>query len=285
LAKKRIRKNYYKNSRAKNKARFFRRFFLLVKTVFLLGVLGGTSFLFILFHDALVQSAYFKAEKIEVEGHRRLSKEGLLQQAGVALGDNILGVNLKILRNNLLADPWVAAAEVKRILPDTIHIRVREHVPIAIIAWDRPLLLNDSGQVFKALDSKEIVRVPVIEGLEPSDIDPNGKGRSHSLKAVMDALHIMRSCDGLIPTHTINCIHVDRETGLTLRGRDDMTAIRLGFGDYASKLNRLKEMVAYFSGGDQLLHMGVMDLNDMDRVVVRPVEKEALLEVCYRKEM
>jgi len=62
-------------------------------------------------------------------------------------------------------------------------------------------------------------------------------------------------------------------------------AVRLGFGDYESKLNRLRDMIAYLRGGEQLLNVGLMDLNDLDRVVVRPSGRDALLEVCYRKEM
>ena len=248
-------------------------------------VLGGTSFLFILIHDALVQSTYFEAKHIVVEGNRKLSKQEIIEQGSLALGDNILNINLKILHHRLIANPWIAAADVKRDLPDTIRIRIRENVPVAIVELDRPFLLNESGQVFKTLDASENIGVPVVTGLRPADIDPNGFRHSRAIEAVQEVLQLTKHHKSVLPTVMIERVHVDHEMGLTLQGGGGCLAIRLGFGEYGAKFNRLKEMVDYLRSGDQLLRVGLMDLHDMDRVIVRPAQRGSLLKVCYRKEM
>jgi hypothetical protein len=74
--------------------------------------------------------------------------------------------------------------------------------------------------------------------------------------------------------------------GLTLVGFEKGLAIKLGFGDYESKFNRLRDMMSYFrQGGDELLNIACIDLNDLERVVVRPTGGVSLLGVAYRKEI
>jgi len=66
------------------------------------------SLFFIFVHDVFVQSDYFKAKGIQVEGGQRLSSQEILRQAGVREGVNILSVNLSAARRQLLAHPWIA---------------------------------------------------------------------------------------------------------------------------------------------------------------------------------
>jgi cell division protein FtsQ len=285
LVRKRVRKNYYKNSLARKKERIVRRCVLFLKLWFVAVAMGGTSLLFILGHDALTQSAYFEAQTISVEGNHRLSKRTILEQAGVTLHDNILAMNLRLLRQRLLADPWICAAEVERKLPDSIHIRVRERAPVAILKLNRLFYLDETGQVFKSVEPSDQVRVPVVTGLTVSDIDLNGQGHSPVFKAMMKVLHLSRLHGSILPLDAIHNIHADPEMGLTLCGFEKGLAIKLGFDEYESKLNRLRDMMSYFRRGDELLDIECIDLNDLERVVVRPAGGVSLLGVCYRKEI
>lgn len=137
MARKKVRKNYFKKSRVLRRQRVIRRCLLCLKIMLLLGGMAGTSLFLILVYDAVTQSSYFKARTITVEGNQRLSKDTILKQAGLKIHDNILFVNLNTLRYRLIAHPWVAAAEIERQLPDVIHIRVKERVPIAIVELNR----------------------------------------------------------------------------------------------------------------------------------------------------
>lgn len=285
MVRKRVRKNYYKNSLARKKERIVRRCVLFLKLWFVAVAMGGTSLLFILGHDALTQSAYFEAQTISVEGNHRLSKRTILEQAGVTLHDNILAMNLRLLRQRLLADPWICAAEVERKLPDSIHIRVRERAPVAILKLNRLFYLDETGQVFKSVEPSDQVRVPVVTGLTVSDIDLNGQGHSPVFKAMMKVLHLSRLHGSILPLDAIHNIHADPEMGLTLCGFEKGLAIKLGFDEYESKLNRLRDMMSYFRRGDELLDIECIDLNDLERVVVRPAGGVSLLGVCYRKEI
>lgn len=285
MVRKQVRKNYYKNSRARKKERVLRRCLVCMKISLVAIAIGGTSLLFILGHDALTQSSYFEARMITVEGNHRLSTATILKQGGVRLHDNILGMNLGLLRHRLLADPWICAAEVERELPVSIHIRVRERVPIAMLKLNRLFYLDETGEVFKSVEPSDRIRVPVVTGLKFSDIDLNGQGRSRAFKAVMEVLHLSRLHGSVLPLNAIHDIHADPEMGLTLFGFEKGVAIKLGFGDYESKFNRLRDMMTYFRQGEALLDVECIDLNDLERVVVRPSGGVSLLGVSYRKEI
>jgi cell division protein FtsQ len=297
----------------------------------LAGGVTGTSLLLILAHDAVTQSSFFEARTITVEGNQRFSKETILKEAGVKLHDNTLAVNLNTLRYRLLALPWVAAAEVERELPDTIHIRVKERVPIAIVDLNRPariaslpatasatpgtcppvsgdgrraggaagrlFYMDEEAEIFKPVESSDEVRVPVVTGLALSDIDFNDQSRSRLFKAVMEVLHLSRLHQNVIPLHALHRIHVDRKTGVTLyasfarcnlstasdgalasSGKADRwtqasrnaVTINVGFGGYGSKYSRLGDMIRYLKKESGFLNFQYIDLNDSDRVVVRP---------------
>lgn len=297
MAKKRIHKNYYKNSRVQRRQRVIRRLLLSLKAVLLVGGIFGTSLLLILTYDAVTQSSYFEARTITVQGNQRFSKETILKQAGLKLNENILSVNLNAVRHRLMAHPWIAAAEIERELPDAIHIRVKERVPIAIVDLNRLFYLDEEGEIFKPVESSDKVRAPVVTGLSLSDIDFNDPWRSRLFRAVMEVLRSIRADQNVIPFRSLHRIDVDKETGLTLYaffpphnlsaalgrmpssiGKADgrtqtsrnMVEIKVGFGDYESKYSRLQNMVSYLKKERGFLSPQSIDLNDLDRVVVRP---------------
>jgi cell division septal protein FtsQ len=255
----------------------------------------ATSLLLILVYDAITQSPYFEAQRITVKGNRRLSERTILQQTNLKLHDNILSVNVSAIRSKILVNPWIASVDVNRELPDAIHIQVKEHVPIAIIDFDEPRYINEDGEIFNAVVSSDKADLPVVTGLK-SDLDPDDPWRSRLYKAVMEALRLSRSYSDMTTLHAVDRIHVDKEMGLTLhvsfpqsnacvpadfaslfsvepdpsqQKRPDPVEIKIGHGGYASKYERLRYIVSLLSREGSPLGLESIDLNDVDRVVVK----------------
>ncbi|MDY6951112.1 MAG: FtsQ-type POTRA domain-containing protein [Thermodesulfobacteriota bacterium] len=285
MARKPVRKNYYKNSPARRRERLIRRFVVSMKITCLLVAMGGASLFFILCHDALMQSSCFKASEIVVEGNRRLSKETILKEAQVRPGDSILEINLKVLRYRLMANPWITAADVWRELPDKIHIRVTERVPIAKIALDRAFYLDGTGQIVAPVKASDEINVPLVTGLTLADTDRDNQGESKVFAAVMRVLRLSRLHGGVLPVHMLHRIHADTDTGLTLFAFDCNVTINLGFEDYTAKFHRLGELMSHFKQAGKALNIEYIHLKDVGRVVVRPSEGGSALKVCCRKEV
>jgi cell division protein FtsQ len=76
-------------------------------------------------HDFTVQS-------VEVEGRNRTERQAVLDALRVRRGTPILDVDLDAAKARLESMPWVRAAAVERLLPDTIYLRLVERTPLAV---------------------------------------------------------------------------------------------------------------------------------------------------------
>jgi cell division septal protein FtsQ len=77
-------------------------------------------------------------------------------------------VDLDAYRLRLLESPWVASAELWRVLPSTIHVRIVERVPLAIARLEGgQLYLVDAAGVIMDRYGPAYVQydLPVVDGL------------------------------------------------------------------------------------------------------------------------
>ena len=256
---------------------------------------GGTgvallSIIFIFCHDVITQCDAFRTKTVAVTGNYRLNREEVYERAGILPGSNILAVNTVAARKRLLAEPWIADAQIRREIPDGIHVVIREHRPLAVIDLGRRFLLDDSGTIFKELAPREADNLPVVEGLRYADIElrPSAAGLPAPLlnrqpkadqspaspfAAVVDVLRLGTLADSILPNRQLSRIVVDSETGITLETRKGPKTVKLGFQDYARKYTALRRLLAYLEQHrpDGWRELETVDLNNLDRIVVEPV--------------
>ncbi len=233
------------------------------------------SFVLVFGHDFLTQCSFFGAQQVVVRGIQRISKKDVLNQTQINNGINVLSLNLSMLRKRLLAHTWIAEAHVRRELPNVISIRIEEHNPLAIIDLGRKLLINHKGEIFKEKSSSDPRHLPIITGLEYTDLNVSGKPPSKSFKAVMDILRLGQTAKGILPNKQIKRIHVDPDMGITLSTFYQIKEIKLGFGSYPQKYRSLKHVIDYLKRHQRFLGFVSMDLNDTNRIVAQPLKIKA----------
>lgn len=266
--KKKIRKNYYKNSPAKQSARRLQQKLYVLKIAFGLTAVAAMSFLFIFGYDLLTQSSYFRASQITVLGHELLTDQEVLGQTGLSTGTNIFSVNLSTTRKRLLAHPWIAEADVSRDIPFGISIRIQEHTPLAIIDIKRRFLLNTQGEIFKEWQPADPADLPIVSGLEFSDLNVGDTRSSRPFSAVMAVLKLGQKTGSVVTNKHIRKIEIDKDIGLTIHATNGLGNIKLGYDNYSSKFKRLQEVLCYMQSGNHLEDAASIDLNNPDRIVV-----------------
>ena len=291
--RKQPRKNYRKGTRRKSQFAVLHR--LATGFYFIAGIaaLMATSFLFIFVHDVITQCDYFRAKSLKIEGMHRLSRNQIIEAARVEAGMNVLAVNLATVRKRLLAQPWIAEAEVRREIPGGLYIKVQEHCPLAIIDLGRKYLINESGQLFKEWTDTDPTNLPLISGLELSDIQiqsktgataaqPSIKERSplqaerpqdNPFEAVMQVLMLGKQTRSILSNSNIRQIRVDREIGITIEAFDQMKTIVLGYHNYPLKFDILNSLLSYGRQTRSFPEFDRIDLNNVNRIVVNPVSK------------
>ena len=116
-------------------------------------------------YQYVTTSAHFEARAVAFEPTPHLSAERLAELMGLPPGTNILAVDVDAMRSKIEADPWVASATVQRELPDTLHVTVQEHEPVAVLLAGYFYLLNREGEPFKRIETGERGELPVITGV------------------------------------------------------------------------------------------------------------------------
>ncbi len=270
-----MRKNHYRSSATKRRRMIQNRLLLCLKIT--AGSVGLVlmSFVLVFGHDFLTQCNFFGAQQVTVQGIRRISKKDVLNRAQIAKGINVLSVNLSMLRKRLLAHTWIAEAHVRRELPDIISIRIEEHEPLAIIDLGRKLLINHKGEIFKEKSPSDPLHLPIITGLEYTDLNVSGKPPSRSFKAVMDILRLGHPAKSVLSNKQIKGIHVDPDIGITLSTFNRIKEIKLGFGNYSQKYKSLKHVIDYLKRQQRFSGFVSMDLNDTNRIVAQPIKSKA----------
>ena len=275
LGRKRLRKNYYKNSNARKRNKMLKRFVFGLKLMAVGTALVFVSLLFVFSYDFLTQCDYFKAEELMVNGAHRLTQNQVLQQANITTGVNIFSVNLSKVRKRLLAHSWIEDAEVRRELPSGINIRVKEQKPLAVLDLGRKFIINTHGEIFKEMDKADHCNLPMISGLEFSDINVKGESRSIPFDSVMKILGLGQKPESVLPYSLIKKIHVDREMGLSIYAFDNIREIKIGYNNYQDKYAMLKDVLFYLEKNGGFSRLESIDLNNLNRIVVNPAKIES----------
>jgi cell division protein FtsQ len=286
MRSRRPRKNQLKSERTQARKRRLNRVLQVLVLLIGLGLAAAASTMFVFIHDFLTQWEYFQTRELVIEGNQRLSKAEVAAQAQVGTGVNIFAVNLSLTRKRLLAHPWIAEAEVSRQIPSGIRIRIYEHRPLAIVELGHRFLIDENGTLFKEWDSSDPANLPLISGLELSDVagvgnpvlhqaaqdrDVGAVNRPSPFEAVMWVLKLGADAGSILPNGLIQQIQVDRELGLTLQVMQGSRIIHLGYGDYLSKYTMLKTILSRVKQTTRFPDLIRIDLNNPERVVVRPL--------------
>jgi cell division protein FtsQ len=269
LGKKPARKNRYKKSVKQRQRKWTGRLAAGIKLMSLIAVLLAASALFMVGYAAVTQSEYFRARTISVNGYSRLSQETVLAQAQLSPGDNLLAVNLRLVRKRLLAHPWIAEACVSREIPETIHIYIEEHACMAIVDLGRRFLLNGNGKIFKEYEAKDPSELPVVTGITYSDISLGDDAQGPAMTHVLDVLRISRIKGSIIPYKEIREVHWDPEMGISLTIWDDKRTIKLGVGRFEVKYSRMEQLLPRLKQNPDWRNFSMLDLNNPNRVVMR----------------
>ncbi|NNL76055.1 MAG: FtsQ-type POTRA domain-containing protein [Desulfobacterales bacterium] len=252
------------------------------KLAAVVAIVAAVTGFFILAHDVFTQCDYFRIDKLTIQGSRKLTKDQIARQAKVRTGVNVMAVNIALVRKRLLAHPWIDEAEVSREIPNGLHIRIKEQSPLAIVDVGHKFLINQRGKVFKVWDVSDPSNLPVISGLNASDLTayaqpepPKGSnkpGPPTPFKAVMQVLRLGAQQGSILPNRTIRRIRVDRQIGLTIFAFDRIKTINLGYKDYAGKYHMLANLFSYLKRQRSISDIDRIDLNNLNRVVVNPVK-------------
>ncbi|HET6514699.1 MAG TPA: FtsQ-type POTRA domain-containing protein [Thermodesulfovibrionales bacterium] len=208
-------------------------------------------------------SRVFRVKEILVTGNRHLSDSEIRTMAGVKMGDGLLTVSKKKVSERMLRSPWVKAASVRKDFPDRLMIRIYEATPFAILdKKGQSFLIDEKGGILEKMNEDPVPFLPVITA------DPE-KMRENFVEAIRLA--------GVIKDKKIATERGRVEIVANGKGPEDLAVIvdsvviKIGFGDYEQKLERLFALDGEIK--KRAVSVDYVDLRFANRVVVKPMNE------------
>ncbi|MGH7425079.1 MAG: cell division protein FtsQ/DivIB [Candidatus Methylomirabilales bacterium] len=114
-------------------------------------------------------SPSLKLETVEVMGNRRVPAAQVVDQSGLKRGDHLLTLYTQSVAGRVEAIPWVARAEVERILPSKLRVTVAEREPAAtVIVGSRSFLADENGLLLAEASEPGLVTIADLALPDPT---------------------------------------------------------------------------------------------------------------------
>lgn len=226
--------------------------------------------------DAAANAVGFQIAAIALTGEKQLSREDILNIAGISGRASLLFLNADQARARLKANPWIADATILKLFPDRLHIAVTERRAFALWQKDaRVRVIARDGVVVEPFVAPHVAHLPLVVGAgansKASDFlavmnrYPDLRDQVHAYVLVADRRWNLRLKNGIDirlpeaePVEAIEALlALDRDKQLLtrdilaidLRARDRVT-VRLSDQAAAARAEMVKEKKAKRKGGD-----------------------------------
>lgn len=176
-------------------------------------------------------SPFFATKYVDVAGNARLTRDMVLELAGLDIGANSLAVSIAKMERALLSSPWVEEVSVKRLLPDRFVIKLRERTPSFWIRRDGVLYYADTeGTIIAPVESAHFLSLPTLEA------EPGTEDEIYRLGEFMKDLQ-----NGRLPVEfgAISGITLSPGRGVELYLEDRNMRLSIATDDWKGNLERL----------------------------------------------
>lgn len=223
-------------------------------------------------YGLLSLSPAFAVRRAEVLGTDHLSRMEVLSAAGVGLHTSLLALSPAKVERRLAALGWVEAADVRRLWPRGVEIRVTERRPVALaLVEGRLFYLDRAMEPFAPVGGQAPPDLVVLSGLRKADLlepDEEVAGLLARAGELLRGLPTLYTASG----GRLSEVHLDRVWGLSLVFNDMGAVVRLGHERLTRRLVELARVRADLERRGELAKAVLIDLTDDRRVVVRLAE-------------
>jgi len=220
---------------------------------------------------AVAQAHTLQVQDIRIRGNQHLAKGEVLAILEGLRGEHILATDLNEWRQRLMGSPWIEYAALRRLLPSTVEIVIRERRPLALARMggtlflidDEGLVIDEYGRNYAQLD------LPIVDGLTngpPTNgptIDP---ARAYLAGRVISAL-------GPRPDllQRVSQLDVTNPHDAVLLLDQDLAFIHVGEDEFLERLQSYLDLSEALRA--RIPDIEYADLRFADRVYVRPARR------------
>ncbi len=141
-------------------------------TIVALACIFALGFGFYSLTNYVMSHPYFEIKRINIAGSIHFTIEEVVQLSGIEEGANIFTINLNEVESRMLQNPWIENVSVKRQLPDTYNLSIKERTPSFWVRHASTLYYVDkTGKLIAPVEPKNFISLPIVElGMGPEAV-------------------------------------------------------------------------------------------------------------------
>ncbi len=176
----------------------------------------------------ITDNPLYAIRTIDIPDPVYLTVQEVMGLSGVSKGENILRCSIKDVQKRLLEHPNIKSAVVKRILPATLCIEIKEREPVAQINIGKNYLIDSEGTVLTWSDKFAAKSWTLIDGVDlKSKVVDNRIGS----EPLMEVLQILKAFRTTVLAACLDITRVDMAApGGYLFETSKGVSFRFGFG-------------------------------------------------------
>lgn len=190
----------------------------------------------------------FSIKNFSVSGNKYIKDNEIVNKSGLIKGENIFKIKKDVKIKNILTEPYIESAEINRVIPDTIEIKVKEKTDrFRVESNNNIVYLGKNGEVLSVIEKEKDnknSKAPYIEGFKLKNVTI-GKTLKYQNKNI-DSKEYIDFISGISKEEIyklIKKIKIESDGNVIIEVKDDFE-IKLGkFNDMEYKLKLLEEVI------------------------------------------
>ena len=202
----------------------------------------------------------FAITQVVVENDGGLTAQQVMGLAGVAVGQNILSIDLAQVQRNLEAVPIIRCVEVRRVMPAKLFIRINERIAVARLkAADAQLFIDRAGMVMTPLRLRDgtVVQpqapgaLPVLTGFLPADVRVGKQVQTEQVYRALELLDkVQQAAAGSMME--IATVDISKPRHLTLTTKQN-TQVKFDVTGFQQQMRRLSAIMTWAAQRQKLV--------------------------------
>ena len=132
---------------------------------------------------------FFTLDNVKLVGAKYLTVEDILRIGEIYQGEPLFRLETDQVQSRLAKDLRIEEVTVKRHLPHTLEVTIKERRPIATVACNYGYLdIDHDGTVLDSYKSLKSMQIPMINGLRVRDLYIGDKVDDELIKKILDFL-------------------------------------------------------------------------------------------------
>jgi len=187
-------------------------------------------------YKSLVSGEYFALKTLEIQGNSRLTSREILETADLVDGANTLALSIDAVEEALSRHPWVEEVSVKRVLPGTVIIGIREKSPAFWVLHEGALYYaDDKGGLIAPVMPGKFASLPALE------VEPGAEDAAAALPDLVKSLQESRLPLSLA---SVSLVRLSAARGVEVYVENAGYKISIGLEEWLPNLQRLGRTLA-----------------------------------------